>query len=98
MKLIDVDPIGEETGPAFVDGPGIHELRMVTRAVYPDSGGRAFRAARVDASISLREMARRLGLSAVELSSVERGSARPEDWDAFWRASGVQRQSEVKNG
>lgn len=89
MKLIDVDPIGEETGPAFVDGPGGHELRMVTRKVYPDGGGRAFRNSRVAAGRSLRETAKILGLDAVDLSAVERGSKRPEDWPAFWRASGV---------
>jgi hypothetical protein len=97
MKLVDVTPIGTSTAPAFVDGPDIAELRMVTRPTYPASPeAAAFRKARIAAECSLRAMSTRLGISAVALSQIEHGSMRPEDWAEFWRLSGLA--SNVQGG
>lgn len=83
MNLIYQKPIGTRTAYLVC---GVHGPIEVPE--YPPSPqGRAFRNARVAADMTLREMAKRLGLSAVHLSDVERGAAVPEDWTAFWRAS-----------
>lgn len=82
LKLRDVPSTGMRTGMT-IHGP-------LTLPDYPPSPeAAALRQARVDAGISLREMARRLGISAVDLSAVERGSKVPEDWGALWRATGL---------
>lgn len=84
MKLIDIAPIGTREGLTFHG--------TFTMQVYPDSpGGRAFRDARVAAGLTLGEMARRLGLRPAELSAVERGSMRPENWHEFFAAAGLER-------
>lgn len=82
INLVYQQPVGKRTATAFgVHGP-------IELPEYPPSPqGRAFRDARVAAGLTIREMAKRIGLSAVHVSDVERGAAVPEDWASFWRAS-----------
>lgn len=83
MNLIYQKPIGTRSVHSACGVHGPIEIPEYT----PSPQGRAFRNARVAADVTIREMAKRLGLSAVHLSDVERGAAVPEDWSAFWRAS-----------
>lgn len=93
MKLIDVEPIGEGTGIGC--GPG--GCQLVPTKEYPITPeAKNFRAARVDAGMSLRDAARALELSPVDVSAVERGSKVPEDWSAFWRKAGLLGYHEEK--
>jgi len=48
--------------------------------------GQAFRRARVDANLSLREVAAKLGISAVRLGEYERGVSKPLDWRPLYSA------------
>jgi hypothetical protein len=83
MNLIYQKPIGTRAVRSACGAHGPIEIPE-----YPPSPqGRAFRNARVAADVTIRDMAKRLGLSAVHVSDVERGAAVPEDWSAFWRAS-----------
>jgi hypothetical protein len=72
--LVHVEPVGRQKTFAFVNPGGFEEVEM---AVYPEAtreaGGR-LRTARVGLHMGLREASQRLGLSAVELSAVERGA------------------------
>ena len=65
-------------------------------AYPPSPQGQALRNARVAAGLSLRELARRMGLRAQRLSDIERGAAAPDDWEACWEASGL-RPDQAKN-
>jgi hypothetical protein len=74
VKLTPVDPIGTQRTWAFVNPGGLEEIEM---AVYPEATrveGERLRVARVEMGIGLREASKRLGLSAVDLSRVERGA------------------------
>lgn len=75
LELVRVDPIGREVVPVFahaLDGTPVYEREV---DVYPLSqGGEALRRLRSHRlGLSLREAAARLGISIVELSSLERG-------------------------
>jgi hypothetical protein len=74
MKLVSVEPVRKRRSLAFVDWAGGGDLRQVESATYPASPrGRALRDARVDASVSLGDLARKLGIRAVELCKLEHG-------------------------
>lgn len=92
MKLLDVEPISWTTGPAFVCGPSGGGLKIVTLPNYPDAEGRALKRARLAAGLSQRELAKRIGITRAELSRVEVGMQRPEDWAEFWRAAGLREE------
>lgn len=66
--------------------------RLPPAARGPTSEGRALRDARVRAGLSLREAAKRLRWSAVELGEVERGVAGVDDWEAVWARLGTRPQ------
>ncbi len=87
MKLRPVAPCGQHRSPCFVDyADGTGELRDLDIADYPnEERRRELRNRRVNgaAFMSIREAARRLGLTAAEYSSIERGSMEPEDWNAM---------------
>lgn len=55
-------------------------------ANHPPPKGQAFRAARVEADRSLREIAAALGISPVELGEYERGKCEPADWAVLYAA------------
>ena len=69
-------------------GSGFEEIEL---PVYPDSPeGAEFRRARVAARVTLGEAARRLGLSMVYVSELERGARRPAagtTWDDITRVA-----------
>ncbi len=84
-KLAPVEPIGMQRTFAFVNPGGLEEIEM---PVYPEATrarGERVRTARVALSMGLREASKRLDLSAVELSAVERG-AMTGDVDAMIEA------------
>jgi hypothetical protein len=86
MKTKKVTPVRTEMRPAFVDGPKIHELRMMPFEVYPPSRGKELREERLRLDLGLREAARRLGVVRVaEYCDLERGARGPEDWDEALR-------------
>jgi hypothetical protein len=72
--LVHVEPVGRQKTFAFVNPGGLEEIEML---VYPEAtreSGDRLRAARVALGMGLRAASQRLGLSAVELSAVERGA------------------------
>lgn len=72
--LVHVEPVGRQKTFAFVNPGGFEEVEM---PVYPEAtcaDGDRLRTVRVALRIGLREASQRLGLSAVELSAVERGA------------------------
>lgn len=91
IKLRKARVVGHTIAPAFVDwydaqaGQMRGELRMVERDVY-EGTGEVFRQARMDAGLSLRQAAERLGLSPAQMSSLEHGQMVPEDADEHARA------------
>lgn len=90
--LIPVEPIGRERTRAFVCPGG---LREVERDVFPPSPGEALRDTRIAFSLGLRETAKLLELTPVELSHLERGSATmsAEEWLAAWGALAAEWRS-----
>lgn len=86
MKLLPVAPIGTHRSAAFVCGPHTSGLREIEEPTYPPSPrGDALRElrAREGAHVTIREAARLLGISAVDVSALELGRATlsDEDWD-----------------
>lgn len=81
IVLLRVEPIGTRKTPAFVDyADGTGELKTLDRPVYPASpDGEAFRRLRVERGVSLREAARRLGISPADVSGLEFGRVVPRD-------------------
>lgn len=76
MTLRPIAPIGSHDAMVFLDG----RCRLVSTPEYPPSPrGQALRSARQDRDWSQREFAARAGIKASELSSLESGSAEPED-------------------
>lgn len=85
MRLIPVEPIGRRRAFAFVERANGGSFEEVGFAEYPPSPDAvALRTARVNASVGLRELARRARVRAVDLSSLERGSATTDE--DGWRA------------
>jgi len=83
-KLIDVAPIGNRE-VAYLCKPGT----TISLPEYPESkDGECLRDIRVGADLSLRELAQRLGVKAVDLSDLERGrkTLRPNDWRKLFEA------------
>lgn len=76
LAITRVAPIGEQVGEALVcgfDGCGLEEVAV---PVYPPSPmGRKLRDLRLALGLNLRAAAARLGISASDLSALERGSA-----------------------
>jgi hypothetical protein len=83
FELIKAEPIGTKPTLAFVDGPGVHELREMERKVYDDALGREIRSARVLAGVTLRQAARASQMSDVEFSQLERGLLRLSSEDEY---------------
>lgn len=83
--LVPVAPVGRGRTMAFVC-PG--DLREVECDVYPPSPGEALRDTRIAFSLGLRETAKLLELTPVELSHLERGAATLSagEWLAAWGA------------
>jgi hypothetical protein len=80
MKLIKASPSGYERSPAFVTRARGCELEDVRSPVYRVSArAGALRTLRQGARLGLRDAASELGVSAVELSGLERGRLVPED-------------------
>lgn len=80
MKLRAAEPAGYERGPAFVTrarGCGLEDVR--TPVYEKGSNAAALRLLRTHAKLGLRDAASALGISAVELSGLERGRLVPED-------------------
>lgn len=72
-----VEPIGTRTVRGFAcraDGSAINEWTEPEYPDYPD--GRALRQLRLDLQLILREAAAILGMSATDLSALERGRRR----------------------
>ena len=83
-KLIEVRSIGNREIP-YLCKPGT----TVSLPEYPESkDGECLREIRVGADLSLRELAQRLGVKAVDLSDLERGrkTLRPNDWRTLFEA------------
>lgn len=80
---------GSKRSEAFVDGPRFHGIRLVDCAMCKGAGvvtawqfewwqaGQNHYRARVDRGESVRECARRLGISAADLSGMEHGRLDP---------------------
>jgi hypothetical protein len=94
LELIPVMPIGKDRSHAFVDAPGLHELREVTEGVYPRSVmSETLRMNRLANSLTIRRAAPLMGLNVVEYSKLERGqfTLLEEDWrEAFARIENVK--------
>lgn len=97
MKVFSVLPIGRRSSVAFVHRTGGCALEPVELNVYPDSPeGKASRRQRVELGLTIRDVAKAFGVSAVEVSGVERGSHRPESWEAW--VGGLLKIGERKDG
>lgn len=73
--LIDIAPIGTSETPGFACGPKGGGFRMLQMPTYPPNPqGQMLRDLRVALHLSLREAAKALEITAVDLSAVERGS------------------------
>lgn len=83
--LIPVEPIGRGRTMAFVCPGGLREVEC---DVYPPSPGEALRESRAAFSLGLRETAKLLELTPVELTHLERGAATlsAEEWLSVWAA------------
>lgn len=89
IGLMSVAPIGTRRGGAFVDGPGVHEFRILEFPVYPPSPhGERLRKARVGAGLTLRAVAHAVDLRPREVCDLERGSSTTDDvgWAAIMAA------------
>ena len=90
MKLIDNTPTGWEKHLTHINrGDLPHEWRELDSPVYSAADtarGRKLRDERVKARLSLREAAKLLDLSVVDLSSLERCRKRFEDEADFEKA------------
>ena len=89
VTLIPVAPIGTERSMAFVNPGGPREVEL---DVYPPSPrGDALRNLRVGCDLGLRECARALGLSPVDVSALENGRATlsADDWCELFVAVGA---------
>lgn len=97
LKIEAVEPIGTQRTHAFInrghaeDGTALnHSFEEIEVPVYPKdavASGRELRDARVTRGINLRDAAKLLGISVVQLSDLERGRARC-DRNAFLAAMG----------
>ncbi len=94
IHVVPVERIGSRKMLAFVeyDDPSKSGLHEVVLPVYPDSpGGRELRALRLRLGLGLRKCASLLGITAVELSGLERGSHIPASgWDAVFGHPALQ--------
>lgn len=85
--ITPVDAIGRETVCGFgrkSDGTSFYEWEV---DVFPTSpNGKKLRELRKDRDIGLRDAAKALGISATELSSLERGSATCAEWEELFQA------------
>lgn len=84
-----VEPTGSSAGLALVCRTGSSTIRRVMSAVYPPSPrGKALRELRVNEGpfMSMCNVGRLLGLSAVQVSSLESGSATLDEpeWDRLF--------------
>lgn len=80
LHLRAVTPIGQKQGYGFACGPNGGGLALLTTDEYPPHPtGQLVRDLRVTLGIALRDASKALGLTAVELSSLERGSAELAD-------------------
>jgi hypothetical protein len=84
VKLIDVPPNGSRV--ALGCGPAGGGLPTELHTYPQTSHCRAIRAVRIVKALSLRQAAEMMGLTAVELSAVERGAKQPEDWQQLYDA------------
>lgn len=92
MKLLPIAPESTTRGVALACGGGRNHLVECDVPSYPlTDDARDFRRARIQAGLSVRVVAIRLGIRATELSDVERGAKVPDDWATWWERSGVQR-------
>jgi hypothetical protein len=81
VRLTPVPPTCLRETHGFVTrGDGCGTERVTIPEYPPSPGGEALRTLRVKLGLSLRDAARALGVTAVEMSGVERGSYRPESW------------------
>jgi hypothetical protein len=90
MPLIPVQPTGTRRSAAFVDGvrngKRFGELQEIDLDVYPESHNSILlRAIRLDRRLSFREVAKMLGLTALEYCDLERGRrtfSEASEWEA----------------
>ncbi len=84
--ITPVDAIGRETARGFgrrSDGTPIYEWEI---DIFPPSpNGKKLRDLRKELDIGLREAAKALGISATELSSLERGGATCGEWEELFQ-------------
>ena len=103
LKLERVEPIGTRRTQAFVnrghadDGtPLNHSFEEIDLDVFPDdavAAGRELREIRRMVGLNLREAAKALGISAMQVSELERGQARADRdavLDAYRRSAGAK--------
>lgn len=86
MKLKEVPPTGYSRGPAFVSrsrGCTLEDVRVPCYSRCPEA--RDLYDLRRDRGIGLRDAASKIGIRAVELSGLERGSLVPENRDDWAR-------------
>lgn len=86
MTLIPVEPIGHVSQRCFVESTGIggSGLRILSMPDYPPSPrGKAFRAARLDRMLTLRDASNLMKMKAHELGGLESGRLTLSDaeWD-----------------
>lgn len=93
-----VEPIGTRTAYGHINrGRGNHEWGPFEIPDYPRSeNGQRLRALRVSKEVGLRDTAKALGLSALELSELERGARTTDDWPALLAA--VDALTDARNG
>lgn len=94
LTVTPVAPIGARKAMAFVEHvdeslSGLHEVEL---PIYPDSPhGRKLRELRIRHGVGLRYCSELLGLTAVEVSGLERGSHTTDEWDeVFARLASVE--------
>lgn len=93
MTLVKVEPIGTRQAEGFaMRQHGGCGYATWEQAVYPESPeGEALRRLRVERGLALRRAADILGVRAVDLSAVEMGRMRFEDFSAATRRLSVYR-------
>jgi len=90
MRLIKASPSGYERSAAFVTrarGCGLEDIRSPVYRVSARAG--ALRTLRQGAGLGLRDAASEMGVSAVELSGLERGRLLPEDENEWLKMLGT---------
>src|SRR3989304_3055005 len=89
MQFTHVTPTGYSECTVYAKHDTRHwENRVVSATVYPENPQRRIKGIRKDVGIGLRDAAKLMGITAVQLSSLERGEIVYADGEEFALAIG----------